>query len=638
MIFVPPYRVALCPLFVLAGALVLGGATAARSQTAKVGIGWELKPYHIQVLLSVDGPFGTEKRKEEWEKYLLDRTASQAGALWNLKVDEAPAELAARWRGGLAALHERPSETDEMQRWVQPPTADLPAKFDKVMLLRWSTSAAGHVLESREWDTYTGLWGPPVVRLSASVSGAFPAGMDALRAAFCPVARVQVSDDGTARLRVQGGAVLPRTDRFAALTTGSSWRVVQRTATAGWQASSVDVPWTYLVAEQVQGPTASAKVFSRYQKPLQSSLTPNQQWVALGISPLQAATTLHFKTPSGEPLAGLEVMSNLEGGSQLESLGRTNLRGQLEIPPATQALRVLLVKYGQAHLVQLPLVPGWPPTAEATLAADDQSLVAEGIAARLQQRLLEEAARRRILLSQFQVRMKAGKKEEAAKLLEELQKFDGVRQGLETLAKEERGRLAPQDMQATRYIDKLFADLQENLTKHLSTAAVQEAGNLLATAREAEYRPYNSTDGTFTSIVPGESTEEKRSVESALGQLEILTATSRLAAKELQFQVWSFPLPEPQRFGTNDDALNAARDELVKLIQASEPMETAITFDERPAREFTAETTGGAMRFRILYVPPRIYLLQVIGPKDQLTTPEVNQFFDGFKSLTPLLN
>lgn len=495
-------------------ALALLAWCAAAPALAAPPVTWALAPTRIRVYLSAEAsPEWPAARRAELARELSSRSQSLAGALWQLDVVESSKEMAAAVRAGLDRAASSAAITKAIESLVLAPEGPNKEVFDKFVLVHLGSTPAGEQVQAREWDVYTGTWGPTLTR-RAPPGGLGHAAFGALRAACGTLARLElgsssapaspaaapgtapaagapapkpVSEAGVGRvfLRVRGGDLTPRDSSLSPAQVGDVLRVVRRSAgSAGKVASSQEVPWTYLMVEKVTGAQATCRVYSHFRDPLGQTLVPREEWVAVGVGGTGQPTTLRVAAAaapgapvaggSGLPVTGLEVLAYAPTGGKAVSLGRTSRDGTLEIPAAESPMRVLLLKRGPDLVGRYPLVTGWPASVEVTLSGDDTRLAVATSVAAIELRLLELVTRREIELARLRARVKEKRKSEAEELLKGFQEFDARRAELEKWIQDERNRMTAADPETQQHVNQVYAALSTAVAKHLDPGAVQQ--------------------------------------------------------------------------------------------------------------------------------------------------------------------
>jgi hypothetical protein len=384
-------------LALLAVAAVVGSAPA--QEAAKATTAWELSPYRIKVVVAAQtGGELSRHAEQDLAADLAARAASTVGGSWRLEASPAPPELRQRMLNSLGNIA----------------GGDLPAaalQGDKALLIAVRSSGGGFEVEARELDVVTGLWNSKVALHCAQAEALPSAAFQALLRAFAPLARIESSDGKSATLRLRAGALARRDKDLPALAAGVAFRPVLIKADAQGAAergSAEVVPWTYLAPTGVTGSLVTCRV----QTGLAGSPIPDyhplrQRW-AVGVAPSSDSTTLRLVT-KGDPPAPLEGYEALEENESttFTPIGRSNREGLLTVPPGSQAVRMLVLRRGEAALARLPIVPGLAAELTIPLSASGQSLALESSLAELEDALVDLAAKREVLAARLRAAIKS---------------------------------------------------------------------------------------------------------------------------------------------------------------------------------------------------------------------------------------
>jgi hypothetical protein len=447
-------------------------SSSARSQTV-----WELDPYRIAVLAAVERGAGLTPRFEQnLLNGLVERTDLLVGAAWVLEA--APAE---------PPLRHLMLERLESLSAESLPMAD--EKLDKLMLLAISADTAGYRVSAREFDMRTRLFGTRVTMSAAERATIHDVAFDALCAAFAPLAAIAETDSQkkTVSLRLRAGALPPRDESLAFVRPGSVFRhMVRYNDRQGNLQRVVVVPWTYLVAEEIDGPTVVTRQHTGLRSPVSGRQRGRLEQLALGVTPPKTASLLKLqsRTDPNVPLEGYEIYAYGPDSPATELLGRTDRDGLLSIAPDDQPLRLLLVKSGGALLAKLPFVPGVEPVTVAPLPDDRRRLEVEGFITGLQEMLVDLVARREVLIHRVRSQIKARKLDEAQALFDQLRRLKS-RDEFAFDVQRQRDTLISPDPSVQAKIDKLFNDTESLLGRFLNPADLDRLDAELKQAKQA---------------------------------------------------------------------------------------------------------------------------------------------------------
>ncbi len=157
------------------------------------------------------------------------------------------------------------------------------------------------------------------------------------------------------------------------------------------------------------------------------------------------------------------------------------------MPPATNPVRVLVVKSGNTLLARLPIVPGLASQLEADIANDDYRLEVEGFLAGLQEELIDLVTRREVLLARALAKLEKQDLAEADKLVRELQTLR-TREDFDRQIVAERQKIYDEDPAVQRKIDRMFEGTRRLLYQYLDPAPVEKLIVQLSAAKTAKSR------------------------------------------------------------------------------------------------------------------------------------------------------
>ncbi|MCI0356951.1 MAG: hypothetical protein L0211_00505 [Planctomycetaceae bacterium] len=365
---------------------------------------WELSPYRIHLLIAVE-PGGSLPRSlaADLVADLPARATTVVGGSWRLEAAEAPLELRHALVTALADVT----------------AARLPAEFvkgDKVIVLALSSSESGVRIQARELDVITGLWNSIVTRDVAQPEQIPGAAMRALLAAFAPLARIDAVENGTATLRLKGGAIVRARHAVPLVTSGAAFRpvLVPLDAQGKLQAGSAQpIDWTYLTATTSGDALATCRIDSGLAGEPIPAYHPRRARLAVGVSPAASATRLKLVTSGASPmpLEGYEVVASAadsSGAASVQSLGISDLEGVVSVPPGSTTVRIVQVRQGTQTLARLPIVPGLAAQVQLALPDDRQRLAIDNVLMEAEDALIDLAARRQALAARIKLAKKSG--------------------------------------------------------------------------------------------------------------------------------------------------------------------------------------------------------------------------------------
>jgi hypothetical protein len=429
---------------VLTFVFVVLTAGIARSQSAAPP--WELWPYKITVLVAVQP--SSELALDQLQQQFTQQAASVIGDSWELKIEEAPAEL-------------RDAIADDIAAVEAMALTAASKDADKVILFAASSSSGTITIEAREYDVLTALWNAPVA-VKANKNDLPQAAIRALLAAFAPLARIESVEGDTAMLRLRAGATPPANKELPRIQPGVAFRpvLVASDARGGLKAGeSQPLAWTYLMPRASATGLVSCRLHSAAAANPVPAYHPLRQRLAIGVSPSSRGTQLKLagRGEHAEPLEGYEVLSEEVPGDATTTrpVARSDEQGKLMIPPVAEALRILVVRQGEQPLARLPLVPGLVP--ELTLPLPDvrSAIALDAEIAELEDDLIDLTLRKQVL----EIRLKnagtdAALQEQLKSRLAKLPKSDALAVRLQQF---EQAAKSAEPLAQPRLLDKLAA-------------------------------------------------------------------------------------------------------------------------------------------------------------------------------------
>ncbi|MBI2823162.1 MAG: hypothetical protein HYX69_00570 [Planctomycetia bacterium] len=429
---------------------------------------FELTPYRVRALVAVAPDAMLDGASPAELLPALDaRAASIVGGYWTFGASEAPTPLAET----MLAAFDQITPEEVLQALGE-------EGCDKAFLVRIASADEEFSVVVREFDVRTQLFGTPVAQMVLHQTRLTDAVFRMILQAFAPLAVVEdlADDKGRVTLRLRAAALPPRDASLVFATPGTIFRPVIRANERTGKPRRIQAPdWTFLTAESVEGPLVKARMVTGVGNPLSSRRRGRTEQLALAVRPPEGSTMLELRAPGneGRPLAGYQVYSHPADSKETMLLGATDYAGEARIDPGDGGVRVLLIKSGSAVVARLPILPGLVPTMTARVSDDDRRLQAEGFITGFQEQFVDLIARRQVLMARVRARIKAGKKEEAKELFDQLRRL-ATQQDLSRTLLVERQRLISSDPRARQRIDKLFDDTQAVINRFLDSSQLDQ--------------------------------------------------------------------------------------------------------------------------------------------------------------------
>ncbi|MDR3634001.1 MAG: hypothetical protein P4L84_09360 [Isosphaeraceae bacterium] len=264
---------------------------------------------------------------------------------------------------------------------TQPLDALTPAAFeeagkgqDKVWVLRIGSEGPALVLTGREYDTATGRLGPihrRVARYRPDLPREF---FEFALDVFEPSAIIGESFAKQVSLTVRGASLEAASPVGQVVARGSVFRPLRLVPGKGKGGSTIvlEIPFTYLQVETLEGPVARCSINSIYPDPLTKRMVQANTLVALGLKAGNSPTRLRFVTkPEKSPAAGYVLTARTPPDGVPREVGMTDREGRIAVPSGfADGLIILRLLAGNIEpMVEFPAMPGEFP-GERTIPID----------------------------------------------------------------------------------------------------------------------------------------------------------------------------------------------------------------------------------------------------------------------------
>ena len=467
---------------ILALALCLGWLTAHTPALAAEKKYWDLSPYRIQLYLAVEN--GAKPQAELGNK-LLDLVRERIHAtlypVWSTEIILAEGPLRHQLASGLQNLENRP-------------IGEAASRFDKRLYLAVRASAAGYLLECREYDCYVHRWGP-VRKCTVRQEIALPAQCyDLLRDTFAPLATIRPIDDDDRHVRLHfKGSELPRQiTKEPFKEPGDIYQpLLVRTSSSGEVRPDgvKQVPWTLLSLKEPEATEWKSQVHSGIRTPfgLRRRGRVDHLAIALRHTPRTTPVRFHARHDQAQGLGGYEVFRRETDDQASQLLGLTDADGTVQVPVANNPVSTLFLRSDGQLLAKIPVAPGATPRLEVPVADDPARLRAQAELTSLREKLIDLVARRTLLMARVRDRLEKGNIEEAGELYSQLDALPGLASFDQKMSSAENNKLnRSTDARIQGRIDKLFADTRKLLGRFLSAREVSNLQNELNAARRGK--------------------------------------------------------------------------------------------------------------------------------------------------------
>ena len=437
---------------------------------------WQVTPYRVHVLAAFErGPELTPGVEKDFCADLLARIESVVGAPWDVTVVPAPEQQR------LAILHSLDAMTAEQ-------AAKIAGNYDKIMFLAVKLENGATSATVREFDVRSQQLSPPAVCTTWHLGKLRDAALDAVLAAFSPLANIESVDTAkrTTVLHLKAAGLPSRDPALAVIQPGMIFRAYIRMNDRDGKARRVTpVEWTFLVVDKAAPERLDCRIESGMATPLNPKRRPRMEQVALAIHPTRTPSVLvlQSRTEPKVPLPGYQVFEYDKESKESALLGRTDWQGQIAIAPTKKVLLFLVLKDGGELLAHLPFVPGLDPRVTAEVRNDDYRMQAEGFVIGLQEELVDLYVHREMLRKGALNKIDAGEVDQAKEMFAELSRLPtGKKFSMKLM--EEKKKLDTKDPVVQVKIDKLFSETQKLVDKCLDEKPVEELADDLRNAKQ----------------------------------------------------------------------------------------------------------------------------------------------------------
>jgi hypothetical protein len=246
--------------------------------------------------------------------------------------------------------------------------AEGASDFEKVWQIRIGRYGPATVLSGRELDVASLRLGPVHGRRVLAPAD-LPRGLLNLsQDLFRPTAAIGATSGGGVAVTVRGASLPPASPFGRVVAVGSVFRpirIVSLSEPGGPASRVLDIPFTYLRVEAVEGPLATCAIHSALRDPLTRRVTQKNALVALGSEPAPQPTRLRFQLlPDRTPAAGYRLTARRLPDGPPREVGTTDRDGRITLESAVPGgpldglLALRLVAGSVEPLVEFPLMPG----------------------------------------------------------------------------------------------------------------------------------------------------------------------------------------------------------------------------------------------------------------------------------------
>ena len=143
-------------------------------------------------------------------------------------------------------------------------------------------------------------------------------------------------------------------------------------------------------------------------------------------------------------------------------LGKTDWRGNIQIPPVPEGLRLIYIKRGVRALRKLPVIPGFKDRLVSSLPNDDARLFSEGVIRGYGNEIINLVVQRELLEQEITVLIGSEKFDEADDKLQEYKSLETPNDMKRRMSDEEvRLKSMTEDQREAGVITDMFQSLKE---------------------------------------------------------------------------------------------------------------------------------------------------------------------------------
>ena len=238
---------------------------------------------------------------------------------------------------------------------------ELEGEFDKVWVIRVRREGPALVPIGREFDAATRRLGPTCRHLAKITPDLPRALLELARELFRPSAVVGEQSGGGVALTVRGASLRASGPIGQVVEAGTVFRPIRIVTLPGGEKRILDIPFTYLRVESLDGAVTRCAIDSALRDPLTRRYAQKNELLALGSKPGPHPTRLRFvTTPDKQPAAGYRLTARTLPDGQAREVGTTDREGRIVLEPGrSEGLLALRLLGGSAEpLVEFPLMPG----------------------------------------------------------------------------------------------------------------------------------------------------------------------------------------------------------------------------------------------------------------------------------------
>ena len=430
---------------------------------------WATTRYNVQIHIAVDSAADPGVvSDDELIRKIDEQIHSLIYPLWNVEF------VASQGAERIRVLE----RLDELEEFEEQYSSD----FDKHLFLSIRASITGLEIACRERDHLTGRWTPVLRRTVRQELLLAEQCFKLICETFAPLAMVRIDpeNDKVTHLDFMGAALSRSTeDELFVHRTTVFEPFLYRSKRSGGKATEnlLAVPWTYLTRNERVSHGWKTEIFSGTRLPFGSRRRAGIDTIALAVKTTLPSTRVRFCASHDKSLglAGYDVFQKLPGDKEFVSLGTTDQTGSVTVQRGAFPITVIALRSDAEVLAQVPILPGISREIDIPISDDAARLMVQESLTTFKEQLIDIVARRNILIARTRDQLKKGKKQEAQKLLDQLdelpnrsalsRQLDGVENNSEYRSENPR-------VQAK--IERMLAESRKLLSSFLSTREIIE--------------------------------------------------------------------------------------------------------------------------------------------------------------------
>lgn len=371
---------------------------------------WERDPYRVRIEVQVQS---TPLFPLEQVQLLRDKMQRMA-----------PAFFGGMWR---AQLVEAASFEWDNSEATPPPESSSLDGAEKLVRLHIEFSEGEGQYTARQWDLATRSWGQPHARKRPLTADPGREALTTAASVLTQIARVEIDAQGTCRLAIRGGDLLPGGTAQSSPHPSQPWWLAGRKKTDADGLPVLEmIPGVMAVVEEASSNAeAVARLVANQDAGFLSAGADRAELFAIRACQQTRPTRIQFSTPGTNPapLVGYEVWLSFPHQEGARRLALTDDHGSFQL----EALKVesCVVSLGTEGFLaaSFPVVPGEAEQLKFTVSIDDNWLQGVQEVSQLENRVTDALAARHAdvsLLRKFLVEKSWDKAESQLKTLRDL--------------------------------------------------------------------------------------------------------------------------------------------------------------------------------------------------------------------------